>query len=163
MIYAWKCLGICLALSLNLGSSFKKRVRNGYSMQLLNLVFEILCHHLGQVFAGVQSLCPSLTEKAATREAAFPEHLASGALRRGYACRPEQEQLKRNCPDSKEGKTLPLYEDVCRPPATTGRDYLQTFFELSRLGSSLNLYLLVTWLSSVSKLVKQSSSVLGIF
>lgn len=51
------------------------------------------------------------------------------------------------------------------PPATAGRGYLQTLCERSSRGSVLYLHLLVerTWFSCVSKLVKQSSSGLGIF
>lgn len=138
-----------------------------YSFWILFSKF-LLCHHLGQVFACVQSLCTSPAEKAATQEAVFIEHLASGVVHWGYVCQPARQsrrKLKHNCPDDKEGKTLRLYKDVCRPPATKGRGYLQTFLELSKLVSVLSLHLLVkqTWFSCVSKPVKQPSSILGIF
>lgn len=57
-----------------------------------------------------------------------------------------------------------LHEDLCSSPAVKAEVYLQTFCELSRLGSVWNLRLLNlqrTWLSCVSKLDKWCSSVLG--
>lgn len=148
-----------------------KREWEGYSIQLLNLVFEILTlSPPGTSFClCTEPLCFTGRESSNPRDSIYRVSGGCGAVRWGCACPPASQsrrKLEHNCPGSEEGKTLCLCKGVCRPPATKGRGYLQTFFELSRLGSILNLHLPVKQTSSsscVSKLVKQSSSIFGIF
>lgn len=74
----------------------------GYSVQPLNLVFEILTlSPPGTSLFLCKKPCTSPTEKAATQEAALVEHLASGAMHWGYICQlgsQSRMKLKCNCP-----------------------------------------------------------------
>lgn len=137
LINTWQCLGTCSALSL------KKQHREGNAVKIFYVASEpwfwAYFDTSRDKFLMYEG-CTSPTELAATQEAVFAEHLASGVVLWGYICQPARQSTRKlecNWPDSKEGKTQYLYECLCRLLATKAEVTCQTLLGLSRLWSIL--------------------------